>query len=478
VCGDGACNGGETTCTCALDCGALCGDGCCNGGEDAVSCLQDCATCGDGVIEGAEDCDDGNPAPGDGCSASCQVEAGYTCAGAPSCCARCGNGVADCGEPCDGADLRGESCLSQGLLPGGGEGLACVGCALSTAGCTGGAIDSQAALEAALALAWAQDGHEAIGLAAGPIALSGACLVLDECGGVACTGGKPFGVTLAPLGAEAVLDASACELAVHVRTGKNVLRGLRIEEPLRAILLDAADAVGQNELDGLMLRSQVRVPGVMLQVSSPGNRLTRSALLNQGAQPGEAALSVTGQGTRLVGNLFAGAFARGVNMESMTLAGTLNVFDHNTVRLLGTSGTALRMNTVRNLCYRNNLVAGNGGSIGYDLKGVVLSLACEGSGTAYNANAGHLTACTGNSCNSACTNGGPMCDLVALPDFADPEAWEACLGAGSGLIDGAVDLGYDQWDGDPARFRGAGPDVGAREDGTTRSYGGIPSTCP
>ncbi len=42
--------------------------------------------CGDGIIGGPEQCDDGNMAGGDGCSASCQVEPGFTCTGQPSVC--------------------------------------------------------------------------------------------------------------------------------------------------------------------------------------------------------------------------------------------------------------------------------------------------------------------------------------------------------------------------------------------------------
>jgi len=44
-------------------------------------------TCGDGVIDRDEVCDDGGMATGDGCSAICQVEAGWVCAGEPSTCA-------------------------------------------------------------------------------------------------------------------------------------------------------------------------------------------------------------------------------------------------------------------------------------------------------------------------------------------------------------------------------------------------------
>ncbi len=37
------------------------------------------AICGDGIVEPGETCDDGNTIPGDGCSAICQIEPGYTC---------------------------------------------------------------------------------------------------------------------------------------------------------------------------------------------------------------------------------------------------------------------------------------------------------------------------------------------------------------------------------------------------------------
>jgi cysteine-rich repeat protein len=57
----------------------------------ALACLSPRparALCGDGVIElpAAEACDDGNVISRDGCSSSCQVEAGYTCIHTPSAC--------------------------------------------------------------------------------------------------------------------------------------------------------------------------------------------------------------------------------------------------------------------------------------------------------------------------------------------------------------------------------------------------------
>lgn len=42
--------------------------------------------CGNATVEGSEACDDGNVAPGDGCSAVCTVEHLFTCSGVPSAC--------------------------------------------------------------------------------------------------------------------------------------------------------------------------------------------------------------------------------------------------------------------------------------------------------------------------------------------------------------------------------------------------------
>jgi cysteine-rich repeat protein len=44
--------------------------------------------CGDNFIEGAEQCDDANTTPGDGCDEICQIETGWNCADEPSICAK------------------------------------------------------------------------------------------------------------------------------------------------------------------------------------------------------------------------------------------------------------------------------------------------------------------------------------------------------------------------------------------------------
>ena len=99
-------------------------DACCSG------------TCGDGIVDQGEGCDDGNQSAGDGCSAACQVEPGWTCQGEPSLCVPgCGNGTIDTGEECDGAELGGASCLT---VPGDFSGgtLSCdASCRLDTTWC-------------------------------------------------------------------------------------------------------------------------------------------------------------------------------------------------------------------------------------------------------------------------------------------------------------------------------------------------------
>ncbi len=87
VCGDGIVEGGEQCDKGALN-GLILGDGsgctltctdepvCRNGAGVNQACA---VTCGDGVRDASEQCDDGNRSNGDGCSASCQMEAGYEC---------------------------------------------------------------------------------------------------------------------------------------------------------------------------------------------------------------------------------------------------------------------------------------------------------------------------------------------------------------------------------------------------------------
>lgn len=62
--------------------------------------------CGNGTVAGSETCDDSNTTAGDGCSATCQIETGYACSGAPSTCSTvCGDGLTKGVEECDDGNL-------------------------------------------------------------------------------------------------------------------------------------------------------------------------------------------------------------------------------------------------------------------------------------------------------------------------------------------------------------------------------------
>ena len=106
-CGDGALQGDEE-----------CDDGEANSNDDPDACRTDCrpARCGDGVVDTGEACDDGNTDSHDGCSDRCAVEP------------HCGDGIRNGDEACDGDDVP-TSCVELGFATG-------------TVGCTGAcAID-------------------------------------------------------------------------------------------------------------------------------------------------------------------------------------------------------------------------------------------------------------------------------------------------------------------------------------------------
>jgi cysteine-rich repeat protein len=71
------------------------------------------ATCGDKLTTYGEQCDDGNIVANDGCSATCQVETGFTCDNSqPSLCwTRCGDGIRAAVEKCDDGNITaGDGC--------------------------------------------------------------------------------------------------------------------------------------------------------------------------------------------------------------------------------------------------------------------------------------------------------------------------------------------------------------------------------
>lgn len=121
--GDGGFDGGPAVCgNGVLEPGEVC-DGTDLGGQTCASAvghaqgalrctesclldLADCSTCGDGRVEGSEDCDDANRTTDDGCSDLCATEPGWVCTGQPSSCNfTCGNGQLDTGEECDDGNM-------------------------------------------------------------------------------------------------------------------------------------------------------------------------------------------------------------------------------------------------------------------------------------------------------------------------------------------------------------------------------------
>jgi cysteine-rich repeat protein len=119
ACGDGQLDGNEE----CDDGNTTPGDGC-NAAciqEDGFNCdtsvePTDCAAivCGDGLVDFlTEDCDDGDLTAGDGCDAACTIESGFDCGfEEPSVCVlACSDGFVDAGEECDDANVtNGDGC--------------------------------------------------------------------------------------------------------------------------------------------------------------------------------------------------------------------------------------------------------------------------------------------------------------------------------------------------------------------------------
>jgi fibro-slime domain-containing protein len=74
-------------------------------------------TCGDGVIERSEQCDDGNTTNGDGCSRLCQIEANWSCPTEGKPCEYagvCGNGILTSNKACDDGNTEsGDGCSAD-----------------------------------------------------------------------------------------------------------------------------------------------------------------------------------------------------------------------------------------------------------------------------------------------------------------------------------------------------------------------------
>jgi len=77
-------------------------------------------SCGDGVVDDQESCDDNNVASEDGCAFFCGIEAGYYCPTPASPCLLlpvCGDGQIETPETCDDLNkVSGDGCSNKCLL--------------------------------------------------------------------------------------------------------------------------------------------------------------------------------------------------------------------------------------------------------------------------------------------------------------------------------------------------------------------------
>ena len=142
VCGDGVIGPGEV----CDDANTNSGDGCsgdCTTQEFGYLCFAGAPCtpiCGDRMVKGSETCDDGNSLDGDGCSSTCLTEPGFDCSGAvcislasadggaeaglsvPT----CGDGIISGAEECDNGPLNAEEygdCSTHCLVIGCGDGV-------------------------------------------------------------------------------------------------------------------------------------------------------------------------------------------------------------------------------------------------------------------------------------------------------------------------------------------------------------------
>ncbi len=178
---DNTLNGDGCSASCAVEAGWAC---------DQAQPSRCAAKCGDGLVFGSEakagGCDDHNQVSSDGCSSSCHVEPGYACSGTPSKCAQtCGDGVLDSGESCDDQNtIAGDGCLACAIETG----FSCVNTPLPST-CTD--IDECASGTpcGAHSTCTNTSGSYTCGCVSGYSSVGNTCTDIDE-----CASGTPCGV--------------------------------------------------------------------------------------------------------------------------------------------------------------------------------------------------------------------------------------------------------------------------------------------
>jgi hypothetical protein len=388
-------------------------------------------------------------------------------------------GQSACGtvdEECTPGGLSGETCWSLGRVLAGGSGPSCsAGCLIE--GC-GAVISDRPSLQQAVDEALATPQHEVIRLPAGTITMDGTSVSIDECGG-GCgldAGPLPYGVTVQGSAAgQTCLTGGGNKAIFEAISGRVEVRDLCFIDVRRAIFLKAGGVV-----DHCLFRNDTQAGGPLVELEGEAtvtaNRFEADVNLS-------AAVALAGADAVVAMNVFDGLYGDAVGdlggaIQLAALSGTTHV-DHNTIRV-GANGVGVNATVdTFTLCLRNNVIVGDNGT---SSEGVVFSNdnfggsgECAGGvGTGANLNRDHDKACetNGNDCTTLCDGEGILCDVVVDPGL------NADLCPDAAAQDIAVDLGYDLVDGDAATFNSSAPDLGARESGSTRSYGGEASTCP
>jgi cysteine-rich repeat protein len=149
----------------------------CTSSCTAAGSLPDTAVCGDGMVDYGEECEDGNVADNDGCSASCLREGTV----API----CGNGVVN-----KTANGVGEDCDDANLLDGDGCSATCLAEGSTVIGATCGNYDIAVTSAATLAGEECDDGNAARGDGCSNECLFEGSPTLTEIGGALCGDGS------------------------------------------------------------------------------------------------------------------------------------------------------------------------------------------------------------------------------------------------------------------------------------------------
>ena len=408
--------------------------------------------------------------------------------------APCGDGKIDPGEDCDSDELGGASCWSLARLRAGGPGLACADCQFDTSGCSDDRIDRwedvlTAVTEVYGIVASGDRVHHTISIKGGTLGADQP-LVLDECAGPCAL--APVGLTLQPLGDDLVEIVSATGFAddalISIVTGNNVIRGLSFLVTERCLRVGPGPSADTNWITHNRFEIMTAGDYEVIEVWSHRNRIEANAFHNEDdAVP--AAVAVEGAAGSEIGmNIIDGPFTAGLRLRNVPAAPRTQV-DHNSVRSrLGSAQTVVALTgvaleEVAGLCYRNNILFGEVDGAGIALAGDVSLAPASDCGQASGTNVNlHETACVGGvgsgmGCALLCTDG-PMCDRFDDPGFEDN--WLCLTPATNPLVDDGLHTGeWDMWDdpGDNNLYSGAGPEVGAREHGVRRIFGGTESQC-